>query len=100
MVQHPPKPKRGRRKFRNPNNGPAVLTSGEFSLQPWFLPRRIEIAVRALIPHDYRIRMRDYFDDYGCMLCGERFDYGTNGMCGGCSRNVRRRLWKSLNRHL
>ena len=100
MVQHRSKSHNSRRRARNRVKGSDVLTSEEFLLQPWFLPRRIELAIRALIPSDYRGRLRNYFDDYGCMLCSGRLDYGTNGMCGRCSRNVRRRLWKSLKRHL
>jgi hypothetical protein len=53
--------------------------------------------VRWLIPPDYRQRMHDYFDDYGCMRC-DRTDvlYKSNGMCRGCLSTVFGRLQHSV----
>ena len=53
--------------------------------------------IRWLIPPDYRQRMHDYFDDYGCMRC-DRTDvlYKSNGMCGACMSTVFGRLQHSV----
>lgn len=78
---------------------PDRLTSNEFMLQPWFLPDRISIAIRALVPRHYRYRMRRFFDDHGCMICKKDHSYGSNGMCVACCRSVRRKLLRSARRH-
>jgi len=66
-------------------------------LQPWFLPKRISRIIRWLVPSDYRKRLHDYFDDYGCMRCN-RLDvpYKSNGMCLGCMSTVYGRLQESI----
>jgi len=69
----------------------------ELMLQPWFLPKRIARIIRWLVPSDYRKRLHDYFDDYGCMRCN-RLDlpYRSNGMCLGCMSTVYGRLQESI----
>ena len=67
--------------------------------QPWFLPFRIARAISSLLPADYRKRMRDCFDDYGCMRCGRlEVPYQSNGMCSRCVENVTRRIKNSAAR--
>jgi len=73
------------------------LTKQELMLQPWFLPKGISRIIRGLVPPDYRKRLHDYFDDYGCMRCN-RLDvpYKCNGMCLGCMSTVYGRLEQSM----
>jgi len=73
----------------------------ELLFQPWFLPFKITRAILSLLPPDYRRRMHDYFDDYGCMRCG-RSDviYRSNGMCVVCMQVVFNRLQVSAMRRL
>lgn len=86
----------GRRKKRWPR-----LTSDEFLLQPWFLPKRIELAIRALVPPDnYRHRMHNFFDDYGCMVCGRHARYKSNGMCENCAGAIRQKIERSAKQRL
>jgi len=88
-------------KCRNPNNRPNRFTSHELVLQPWFLPRQSLLAISALIPPGYRNKMRAYFDDYGCMICG-RMDviYDAIGMCIRCHQTIRRRIRRSVRRRM
>ena len=86
---------------RNPKNRLNRFTSHELVFQPWFLPRKSLLAISALIPPGYRNKMRAYFDDYGCMICG-RMDviYDALGMCIGCHQTIRRRLKRSVRRRM
>jgi len=69
-------------------------------LQPWFLPQRIAFAIHALVPPDYWNKMRNFFDDYGCMVCGKESGYHSNGMCKGCYDKTRKKLAQSVKRRL
>lgn len=54
-------------------------------LEPWFLSFEIARAVQRLIPRKYSRRMRWFFDDFGCIRCGEKkTGYGGNGFCVNC----------------
>jgi hypothetical protein len=66
--------------------------------QPWFLPARITFAIHGLIPPDFWRKWRYLFDDYGCIVCGERSQYFANGMCHVCHSRVKTRLVASLAR--
>lgn len=69
----------------------------EVFLQPWFLDHRAAVAVRRLVPDLFLRRMRFYFEDWGCLLCGsKRRHYGSNGMCHLCIVRVRKRLFGCL----
>lgn len=81
-------------------SGPNRFNSHELVFQPWFLPRASRLAINSLIPPDYRNKMRFYFDDYGCMVCGKHELYESNGMCFACHRLVRSRLKKCLTRRM
>jgi len=72
----------------------------EILLQPWFLPGRTAFAIRRIVPPDYWNKMRYFFEDYGCMVCGKESDYHSNGMCQVCSRTIRRKLTLSVKRRL
>lgn len=69
-------------------------------LQPWFLPRRVSYAVHAIVPRDFWRKMRYFFDDYGCMICGKEFGYHSNGMCSTCAERTRRKLAQSVRRRV
>jgi hypothetical protein len=77
----------------------AGLTKEELILQPWFLPKRVARIIWGLVPADYRKRLHDYFDDYGCMRCS-RLDatYRSNAMCEACMMLVYNRLQQSISR--
>lgn len=71
----------------------------ELFLQPWFLSRSQYAAVRRLLPPSQMLKMRYYFDDYGCLKCGNlKALYGSNGLCRGCSVVVRSRVVLALRR--
>jgi hypothetical protein len=90
----PPSSKTGRSKKQG-----IRLTKKELVLQPWFLPKRVARIVWGLVPADYRKRLHDYFDDYGCMRCS-RLDvsYKSNAMCRSCYMKVFNRLQQSIAR--
>lgn len=77
------------------------FTSHELVFQPWFLPKQSRLAIDSLIPPGYRSKMRAYFDDYGCMICGHtNVVYDSNGMCIPCFKTIGRRLRRSVKRRL
>lgn len=90
----------GARKAKIIAKKPHRLTSDELLFQPWFLSKRVQLAIRSLLPHSYQGRMRNMFDDYGCMVCGSDEHHFSNGMCNRCSAKVRRRLVSSARRRL
>jgi hypothetical protein len=68
-------------------------------LLPWFLTRRATMAIRSNVPRNYQLRMRNYFDDYGCLRCGtHRGQHRGNGLCHRCSGLVLARLKRSYQR--
>lgn len=90
---------KNKRNSKNPDrNRPNDLTCDELSLQPWFLPNRIQHAIRVLVPYNFRHKMRHYFDDYGCMICGDYKAYAANAMCLNCHNRIRRRMLASAHR--
>jgi hypothetical protein len=69
----------------------------ELFLQPWFLSRPVSEKIKGLLPSSQFQKMRYYFDDYGCLKCGERNClYGANGMCERCHNIIRKRIASSL----
>jgi len=76
------------------------FTPRELALQPWFLPRASRLAIGRFIPPHYRNKMRAYFEDYGCMVCGKHGMYDANGMCLPCHHLIRRRLKTSVRRRM
>jgi len=71
----------------------------EIFLQPWYLPRKTFLAIRELLPSAQLLKMRYYFEDYGCLKCGKLgVVYGSNGMCTRCVIIVRGRVVLSLKR--
>jgi hypothetical protein len=74
------------------------ISADDVLMQPWFLPKRIADAIRGMVPHSYRSRMRYYFEDYGCMICGCESLYHSNGMCLRCFKRILSRIKKSFAR--
>lgn len=83
------------------NNGSCepISIDEEVFLQPWFVSKNTFLAIRRLLPSAQLLRMRYYFEDYGCLRCG-RSDvlYRANGFCKVCSIVVRCRLILALRR--
>jgi|HubBroStandDraft_2_1064218.scaffolds.fasta_scaffold59022_3 hypothetical protein len=71
----------------------------EVFLQPWFVSKAEYVAVRRILPPSQMLKMRYYFDDYGCLKCEKlKVLYGSNGLCRQCSIIVRARLVLALKR--
>ena len=69
----------------------------ELFLQPWFLSKPEYVAVRHLLPPSQMLKMRYYFEDYGCLRCGNlNAIYASNGL--SCSIVVRARVVLALKR--
>jgi hypothetical protein len=78
---------------RGPAQQHESVLRDELFLQPWFLPKPAYLALRRLLPSSQLLKMRYYFDDYGCLKCGNRASlYGTNGLCKGCRIVIRARV--------
>jgi hypothetical protein len=57
----------------------------ELFLQPWFITRPLHDELRRLLPPSQMLKMRYYFDDFGCLRCQSRTAmYRSNGMCTSC----------------
>jgi len=73
----------------------------EIFLQPWFLPADLYMKIRSLLPHIHLFKMHYYYDDWGCLRCGNKEGlYVANGLCKTCSGVVRARIVISLRRRL
>jgi hypothetical protein len=71
----------------------------EIFLQPWFLPRDLAIAIKRMLPPEHRHRMKFFFDDYGCMRCGNKdAPYGSNALCKACMQEVKLKLFFAIKR--
>lgn len=79
----------------------AELTKDAIFLQPWFLPKDVYLEIRRLLPYIHLLKMRYYFDDYGCLKCGKKEAlYQSNGFCETCGVTIRQRMKQSLVRRL
>ena len=55
--------------------------------------------MRKLLPSCHLVKLRYYFDDYGCLRCGKPHAlYGGNGFCKPCAVIVRHRVILALKR--
>ena len=78
-----------------------TLLLDEVFMQPWFLPKPIYLAVRRFIPNIHLMKLRHYFDDYGCLRCGnDDALYGSCGLCHPCNVVVRSRLMMCMKKRL
>jgi hypothetical protein len=75
-------------------------TAEKVLLQPWFLPQRVAFAIHGLVPPDYWKKWHNFFDDYGCLICGSESQYQADGMCRACFNRTRKRLAQSVKRRL
>jgi integrase-like protein len=65
----------------------------EVFLQPWFLDHEHAAAVRSVVSDHFVHKMRFYFEDWGCLVCGSRKRRcGANGMCHICIIRILKRL--------
>jgi len=79
----------------------AELTKDAIFLQPWFLPKEVYLEIRRLLPYIHLLKMRYYFDDYGCLKCGKKNAlYQSNGLCETCGVTIRQRMKQCLIRRL
>src|SRR5437764_14447287 len=71
----------------------------EIFLQPWFVSKQTFLEIRRLLPSSQLLKMKYYFDDYGCLKCG-KFNvlYRSNGFCRTCTVVVRARVVLALKR--
>jgi hypothetical protein len=77
------------------------LTKDAIFLQPWFLPKDVYLEIRRLLPYIHLLKMRYYFEDYGCLKCGKKNAlYQSNGLCETCGVTIRQRMKQSLIRRL
>ena len=76
------------------------LIAEKVLFQPWFLPQRVAFAIHSLVPPTFWNKMRNFFDDYGCIICGKESGYHSNGMCKNCFDKTRKQLAQSVKRHL
>lgn len=75
------------------------IKDNESLLLPWFLTKRATIAIRSNVPKHYQLRMRNYFDDYGCLRCStHRGQHKGNGLCNRCSGLILARLKRGYER--
>lgn len=78
-----------------------AILDDEIFMQPWFVPKPIYLAIRRLLPNIHLMKMRHYFDDYGCLRCGKSdVLYGAAGLCHACNVIVRSRIMASLKKRL
>lgn len=88
----------------SPRMPTATVLGDELFLQPWFVPKPVYLQMRRILPSSQMLKMRYYFDDYGCLKCGSHNAlYGSNGLCKRCNIIVRSRIILSLKkrfRHL
>lgn len=63
---------------------------------PWFLDLSTLRKLESILPHYYHMRLRLYFNKYGCIRCNrKRVLYCANGMCKACNGLVNDRLRQS-----
>lgn len=92
--------KHGRKRSRGQSQALAILHDEVF-MQPWFVPKAIYLAIRRLLPNIHLMKMRYYFDDYGCLRCGKSdVLYAAAGLCRACNVIVRSRIMASLKKRL
>jgi hypothetical protein len=78
---------------------PSAVKVEKILLQPWFLPKKVALAIHAMVTVDFRNKMHYMFEDYGCLVCGSDSSYYSNGMCIKCFKRILKRLAASLRRH-
>lgn len=71
---------------------PAVL------FQPWFLPQRVAYKIHGLVPPIFWKKMRYFFEDYGCLVCGAESTHHSNGMCQQCYPRIQKQMMVSVKR--
>jgi hypothetical protein len=76
-----------------------MLIDEEIFLQPWFVSKRTYLELRRILPSAQLLKMKYYFEDYGCLRCGRmNVVYKGNGLCTVCSLVIRGRVVMALAR--
>src|SRR5450631_2337968 len=76
----------------NSSNAP-ISIDDEVFLQLWFASKHTFLAIRRLLPSAQLLRVKYYFEDYGCLRCGRsNVLYRANGFCKAYSIVARCRL--------
>src|ERR1700687_1221787 len=77
------------------------LYAQEVALQPWFISAEVYLELRRILPPVQLMKMRYYFEDFGCLRCESRTSlYGSNGLCEKCGLLIRGRVSRALKRRL
>lgn len=76
--------KRSRKVQSHRNEPNHHATPDSLVFEPWFLPHKITYAIRALLPPEHRLKLRDYFAEWGCMRCESRERHWSSGLCERC----------------
>ncbi len=72
-----------------------VQDSTRRGLPPLFLTSRLRKSIERLLPTEHHLRLRLYFETYGCLHCQrKKVIYGGNGFCQRCLNVIRKRLRK------
>ena len=101
LRKEAPSPVRRKAKLSTGQRRALAVLYDELFMQPWFIPKRTYLAIRRLLPNIHLMKMRHYFDDYGCLRCGEADTiYGASGFCHSCNIIVRSRILTSLKKRL
>jgi hypothetical protein len=66
--------------------------------QPWFLPQRVTYKIHGLVPPIFWKKMRYFFEDYGCLICGTESNYHSNGMCQKCYSRIEKKMMRCVKR--
>ena len=99
MKKQQTTPRTGSRGTRAPKTLAVRLYDDEIFLQPWFVSKSTFLKFRTMLPSCHLLKLRYYFDDYGCIRCGKiQARYGHNGFCRTCARIVSSRMIYALKR--
>jgi hypothetical protein len=90
-----------KKRFSETRDATPELKNDDLFMQPWFMPSEVCVEMRRLIPSAHLAKMRFYYEDFGCIRCGEhKPTYGSNGFCESCGSLVRSRIDRALKRRL
>src|SRR6266852_2224780 len=64
-------------------------------LPPLFLTIKLRKTIERLLPDGHHQRLRQYFENYGCLHCSRKTGvYGANGFCLLCINMIGKRMKK------
>jgi hypothetical protein len=72
-----------------------LARAGMQSVPPLFLTSKLRKTIERLLPVGHHLRLRQYFDVYGCLHCSRKtVVYGANGFCRLCISMLGKRIRK------